>query len=111
MRSVRITSLVLSSLLALPFVLAACGGDDGNDEDAEEFPTLQACFDEHHNMESLPTDQAIVVCCTDHPIAGVHPSCGATAMDCETHVDSELDDTSATADEITTACQEYIDQM
>ena len=110
MRIARFTSVVLAAVLAFPFVLAAYGGDDDT-EDAEAFATLQDCFDEHHGAESLPIDQAIVVCCTDHPIAGVHPSCGSTAADCEDHVDANLDDTSATSDEITTACQEYITDM
>ncbi len=110
MRIARITSLVLATVITLPFALAACGGDDGG-EDAEAFDTLQDCFDEHHGEESLPVDEAIAVCCTDHPIMGQAPSCGATTAECEDHVDANLDDTSATADEITLACQEYIDNM
>ncbi len=110
MRIARITSIVLATLITLPFALSACGGDDGG-EDAEAFDTLQDCFTEHHGEESLPADHAIAVCCTDHPIAGVKPSCGATLDACEDHVDAELDDASATADEITMGCQEYVDNL
>ena len=108
MRIARFTSFVLSTMIALPFAVSACGGDDA---DNEAFDTLQDCFDDHHGTEGLPIDQAIVVCCVDHPIAGVHPSCGSTEAACQTHVDAELDPASATTDEIATACQEYIADM
>lgn len=107
LRTVRLASLFLTSLFALPLALAACGGDD--QEDAEPFDTLQDCFDEHHGEESLPTAQAIVVCCLDHPIAGVHPSCGNSAAECTAHVDMELD-SSVSASDISAACADYIDQ-
>jgi hypothetical protein len=104
----RIASLLIASLFALPLALTACG-DDGKDNDAEPFATLQDCYDDHHVEENLPAAQAIVVCCIDHPIAGVHPSCGDTEAACVTHLDAELDD-SVTSDEITAACADYIDQ-
>lgn len=110
MRIVRITSFVLATLITLPFALSACGGDD-DDEDAEAFDTLQDCYTEHHNEESLSADHAIAVCCTDHPIAGVKPSCGATLDACKTHVEGELDPASATTDEIAMGCQEYVDNL
>ncbi|HEU4731609.1 MAG TPA: hypothetical protein VFT22_27125 [Kofleriaceae bacterium] len=91
----------------LPLVAAACGGSDN--QDAEPFDTLFACYDEHHNTESLPIQQAIVVCCLDHPIAGVHPSCADTQADCVSHVTAELG-TSVTASDIEGACAIYIDQ-
>jgi hypothetical protein len=100
----RIASLVLS--LSFPLVLAACGDSK---VDADPFDTLQACFDEHHNMESLPVQQAIVVCCLDHPIAGVHPSCKDTQADCVSHVRAALTATTLDAD-ITAACMTYISQ-
>jgi len=101
----RIASIVVS--LVLPLVLATCG--DSKPEDADPFDTLQACFDEHHNMETLTVQQAIVVCCLDHPIAGVHPSCKDTPADCMTHVRAEL--TAATSDaDITAACAIYVTQ-
>ena len=100
----RIASIVLS--LSLPFVLAACGDSE---KDADPFDTLQACFDEHHNMESLTVQQAIVVCCLDHPIAGVHPSCKDSQTDCVAHVRAEL--TAATLDaDIAAACTTYLSQ-
>lgn len=102
----RIASLVLSLSLAFPLVLAACGDSK---MDADPFDTLQECFDEHHNMESLPVQQAIVVCCLDHPIAGVHPSCKDTQADCVSHVRAELSATTLDAD-ITAACMTYISQ-
>ena len=104
----RLASLLIGTLFALPLALAACG-DDAKANDAEPFNTLQDCYDDHHVEENLPADEAIVVCCVDHPIAGVHPSCGDTAAACVTHVDAELDP-AVTSDEIAAACAEYIDQ-
>lgn len=103
----RIAALSVSVLLALPLAVAGCGHPD---EEAEPFDTLQACYDEHHNVESLTVLQAIVVCCLDHPIAGVHPSCKDTQADCVTHVDAQLD-ASVVLTDIQAACTEYINQM
>ena len=95
--------------LVLAFVssvlLFACSG--GTDD--ESYPTFQECFDDHHNVETLPTDQAIVVCCVDHPIgsAGKNVVCGADAASCTTYVTANLMSTSATSMEITTACNTY----
>ena len=102
----RIARTLVSISLAFLFVLAACGSKA---EDADPFDTLQACYDEHHNMESLPVQDAIVVCCLDHPIAGVHPSCKDTQADCVTHVDAELDATVSLSD-IQAACTDYLSQ-
>lgn len=104
----RIASLLIASWFALPLALTACG-DDTNANDAEPFDTLQDCYDDHHVEENLPVAQAIVVCCVDHPIAGVHPSCGDTEDACIAHVDAELD-SSVTSDEIAAACADYIDK-
>ncbi|MEO7731287.1 MAG: hypothetical protein ABIY55_09965 [Kofleriaceae bacterium] len=101
----RIVSALLSSLLALPLVLVACGGNDT--PDAEPFDTLADCYDEHHNEESLTVQEAIVVCCVDHPIAGVHPSCGATQAACATHVTAELG-AEVTDPDVQAACTTYI---
>jgi hypothetical protein len=103
MRTVT-AAIVLS--FALSLVTAACG-DNGGTVDADPFDTLQACFDEHTKTETLPVKQAIVVCCTDHPIAGVHPSCTDTQSACITHVRGELDSTVTDA-EIADACTDYI---
>jgi len=105
----RVVSALLASFLALPLVLtASCGGDD--DEDAEPFDTLADCYDDHHNEENLSVQEAIVVCCIDHPIAGEHPSCGATAAACVTHVTTELGSEAAAA-EVDAACAAYVDEL
>jgi len=98
-----LTFLVISWFVA-PLLFSACGD---NPPDAEPFDTLQACFDEHTKMESLPINNAIVVCCTDHPIAGVHPSCKDTQADCVAHVRAELD-SSVTDPQIDAACSDYL---
>jgi len=102
----RIAAVFISASFVWSLVVTACG-DSGGTQDAEPFATLQACFDEHHNMESLPVNDAIVVCCTDHPIAGVHPSCKDTQADCVAHVRAELNST-VTDPEIAAACMDYI---
>lgn len=101
----RFTFRLLAFSLAASLALAACG--DSNPMDADPFDTLQACFDEHHVMESLSTHDAIVVCCLDHPIAGVHPSCKDTKDDCVAHVRAELTASVLDAD-IQAACATYI---
>jgi hypothetical protein len=103
----RIATALISALVASSFALTACS--DKEDADAEPFDTLQACYDDHHNDEMLSVQKAIVVCCLDHPIAGVHPSCGTTQAECMTHVDAELDSSVVTAD-IQAACTDYISQ-
>src|SRR4051812_18362018 len=98
----------MRSILILSMLLCACG-DDGGGEEA--FPTLQACFDDHTaGGEALPVTQAITVCCIDHPIAGVHPSCGATAAECTTLVRAALSAATTMAD-ISTACTDYQNQL
>ena len=99
-----IAAMVLSSMA----MFAACGGDDG--EDAEAFPTFQECFDDHHNVESLSVNNAIVVCCIDHPINGQTLVCGADAAACKTYLGTNLSTTSATADEVDAACTDYATQ-
>ena len=93
-------------VLGLPLALAACGDSEA---DADPFDTLQDCYDDHHNVEKLTVQQAIVVCCLDHPIAGVHPSCTSTQAECMTHVRAELEATVLDAD-ITAACTTYLSQ-
>ena len=101
----RIAIALLAMTLTLPLTLAACGGDE-----EEGFDTLQACYDDHHNEESLSIHDSIVVCCLDHPIAGVHPSCLDTQAECVTHVDAALDP-SVSLSEIQTACTDYVDEL
>lgn len=99
----RLVTLLATAALAL--VTAACS--DHHDHGAEAFQTLQLCFDDHHNVEALSVNDSIVVCCTDHPIAGVHPSCKDTVADCVTHVRAQLSATTTMA-EIQAACADYI---
>ena len=103
----RIATALAISLIALPLTLAACGGHD--DGDSEPFDTLQDCYDDHHNVENLTVQKAIVVCCLDHPIAGVHPSCLDSAAACVGHVRAALD-ASVTDNDISAACTTYIDE-
>jgi hypothetical protein len=86
-------------------VLAACGGTP-----PDAYATYQACFDDHTMVEALPVPEAIVVCCLEHPIAGVKPSCGATAAACTDYLGINLSATSATPAEVTAACADYITQ-
>src|SRR5258708_25106105 len=74
--------------------------------DSQAFPTFQACFDEHTQMESFTPARAIEICCIDHPIgsAGCNSVCGATTADCDTYVNASLSPASATANDITQAC-------
>ncbi len=97
-----ILSMVLFSLPVF-----ACG-DDGGGEEA--YPTFQECFDDHHDVESLPVGESIVICCLEHPIAGVTEVCGATATTCETYLAANLDTASATSTEVTAACADYVMQ-
>jgi len=101
----RFATTLVAALFVGSLGLPACS--DNKTQDADPFDTLQACFDEHHVTESLSVNDAIVVCCTDHPIAGVHPSCKDTQADCVTHVRAELAST-VTAAEIDAACTDYI---
>jgi hypothetical protein len=87
-------------LVALLFCCAC------HDHDHQGFATFQACFDEHTMAESLPFQDAVIVCCLDHPIDGVKDVCGATAADCVTYLGANLTST-ATQAEITAACTEY----
>jgi len=103
----RIVPALLAAWVAAPLAFAACGSS--STMDADPFATLQDCYDEHHKMESLSVQQAIVVCCLDHPIAGVKPSCQNTQADCVAHVRGTLD-TSVTDADIAAACTTYISQ-
>jgi hypothetical protein len=102
-----IATVFISAACVSLLVITACGDKK---EEAEPFDTLLACFDEHHNMESLSVHDAIVVCCLDHPIAGVHPSCKDTQADCVAHVTAELG-SAASASDIQAACTDYFAQM
>lgn len=111
MRIARIATALLAAAFALPLLVTACSDNNTNQQDADPFATLQDCFDEHHNTESLSVHDAIITCCIDHPIAGVHPSCGMTQPDCVTHVTANLSASSASSSDISTACTDYITQL
>ena len=77
-----------------------------HDHDHNSYATFQACFDQHTMEEALPFQEAVVVCCLDHPIGGVSEVCGASAATCVTYLTANLTST-ATSDEVMTACTEY----
>lgn len=97
------------ALIIFSSALMACGGDDGG-SDAEPFDTFQDCFTDHHGTEGLTIQEAITVCCTDHPIGSADAGvvCGDTAATCETYVDANLDTADASQTDISDACDAYI---
>lgn len=95
------------ALLALLLLLPV-----GCKDDAEEsYDTLQDCFTDHTEVETLPIVEALVVCCLDHPIMGVNPSCGDTEPDCINHLTDEINQTDASTVDVMDACAEYIIQL
>ena len=97
--------------LILFSTLAACGDTP---VDADPYDTMQACFDDHHVTEGLSINDAIVICCLDHPLgtAMTHPSCGNTIADCTAYLNTDpvgmLTLASASANDIQLACTDYI---
>jgi hypothetical protein len=90
-------------VLAAVLFCVACGhSHDG-------YSTFQACFDEHVGAEALPFQEAVVVCCLDHPIDGVKEACGTNAANCVLYLDANLTST-ATEAEVQAACDEYARQ-
>jgi hypothetical protein len=75
----------------------------------DDYASFQSCYDEHIVAEALPINEAIVVCCLDHPINGNETPCGATAPECVTFLGANLT-TTATSTELETICDEYITQ-
>ena len=100
---------LLSITTVLMLAVYACGDDNGNSE-GEAYDTYQECFDDHTMVESLPVQEAIVVCCLEHPIAGVKPACGNTAPDCVTYLGANLSPTSASSADVSAACDTYVTQ-
>ncbi len=94
------------ALLALLLLPVGCKEDA-----AESYDTLQDCFIDHTEEESLPVIEALVVCCLDHPIMGVNPSCGDSEADCINHLTDEIDQTDASTVEVMDACAEYVVQL
>ena len=103
----------MRSVLAIAFVstalFAACSGNDG---DSEPYDTFQACYTDHHVTESLPADQAIVVCCIEHPIgsAAKNTVCGADSASCVTYVTAQVTTSAPTSAEIMAGCMTYQSQ-
>jgi hypothetical protein len=90
---------------ALLLAVAAC-----HDHEHDPYDNFQDCFDAHTMEESLLVNEAIVVCCLDHPIAGMtQPVCGATEADCTTYLGTNLT-SGATMDEKSAACAQYINE-
>jgi hypothetical protein len=86
--------------------LAACGSDPA----PAAYPTYQECFDDHTEVEGLPVPKAIVICCLEHPIAGLVPACGNAVPDCINYLTANLNQTSASTTEVMDSCADYIDQ-
>lgn len=102
---------ILKALLASSLLFAACGGD-GDEE--ESYANFADCYVDHTVEESLPADEAIAVCCLDHPIAGeANVVCGESATECTDFVDaevSETDDPALTLEDIEAGCDIYIQE-
>lgn len=94
-------------ILALSLTLG-CGGGDSEEE---AYDTLEDCFIDHVEVDTLPVVEALIVCCLEHPIAGVAPSCGATQDECEVHVGDEIAPADATDQEVIDACTGYIAEL
>lgn len=99
----------LLSAVVLSLFLVACGSDDEGEDD-EPFDTFQDCFDDHHLEEAFSVEDAIKICCIDHPIGDddANVVCGETQDDCETFLDLNLGGGDATVDEIENACADYL---
>ncbi len=98
--------------LAISFaLLAACGGS-GSSGDHTAYPTYEDCFTDHHVTEGFDVQQAIVICCIDHPIgnAAMNTVCGNTSQTCVTYVTANLMPSDAMSTDISTACDTYITQ-
>jgi hypothetical protein len=105
-----ITMPTLSMSIGAALAQSAPAACDDHAHGAEPFATFQLCFDEHATTESLPHDQAITICCLEHPIGGVTQVCGTTAAACEAYLSANLAATSATSAEVTAGCADYVTQ-
>jgi len=101
---------LVPTLFAFTVLLGVAGCDDGHDHDPEAFATFQECYDDHHTEEALPVQESIVICCLEHPIAGVAPVCGDTTAACMTYLGTNLSSTSASQGEVDASCADYITQ-
>lgn len=107
----RALSTALATALCFATLAFAIGCGDDHAHTPEPYDTFQMCFDDHAVVESLPVKEAIVICCLEHPIAGVTMACGMDAAACSTYLGANLAATSATPTEVTEACADYIAQM
>jgi hypothetical protein len=94
----------------LAFTLLLIGAVGCKDDPIEAYPTYQECFDDHTMKEMLPTKEAIVVCCLEHPINGISPACGDIKADCINYLTINLNQTSASTTDVMDACADYISQ-
>ena len=98
---------VIAALFGLPL---GCGSDPPP-VDQDPFDTFQDCWDDHHGG-GFSIQDAIKICCIDHPIGvppvGPNVVCGETSAACQTYVDANLDNLSATMADIIAACDGYI---
>lgn len=94
-------------ILLVLVLVSAC-----KDDPVQGFDTYQACFDDHTTGgEMLPTIEAIVSCCLEHPINGVSPACKDTVPSCINFLTDNLNQTDASTVDEMDACQMYVDQM
>ena len=73
--------------------------------DTSPFASMQMCFDAQR--PNFTINDSIVICCIQHPIAGMQPACGPSADACVTFVTSALSPSDASPDAVTAACADY----
>lgn len=103
-------STLIAALFSLPLVHSiGCSSNSGS-QDADPFDTFQACWDEHHSVESFSVQHAIEICCISHPIGSDPPNvvCGDTAATCTTYVTANLTSPDLMAGDISAACTDYV---
>jgi hypothetical protein len=98
---------VLFAFVSTAFLFAAC-----HDHEHDAYDNFQKCFEDHTMVEALPVDQAIVICCIEHPLGSApqNTACGADAQACVTFVTANVAAGTATAAQITMGCDEYVTQ-
>jgi hypothetical protein len=103
---------ILKAAFVTALLVHFTGCGDSHPADADPFDTFQACFDDHHIDEMSAIQVSIKICCIDHPIGvppiGPNVVCGETSAACQTYVDANLDNASATMADIIAACDGYI---
>jgi hypothetical protein len=97
-------------LAVVLFSFGVLGSIGCGDDPPASFATYQACFDDRTMAGKQPVQDAIVVCCLDHPIMDVSPACGDTTPDCINYLTANLNQTSASTIEKMDACAEYVSQ-